>query len=367
MNFEFRQKPVSFKTAILAVILAITTGTIFLLINGYNPSEVYYAIIKGSLLSRFSISSTLRWTTPLLFCALAAGIGFKGGMFNMGVEGQLYIGGMAAAWVGFTFSGLNPFLHVSLCILAGMFAGALYAFIPAALRVFWDVNEVVVTLMLNYVAMYFTDYLVSEHFLAEGVFGDSLASRQLFDSARLPAFSAESPVTISLVIALVLVVIYWYFFSKSQKGYEIHISGINPEFARYSGISVNKARITVMLISGAIAGLAGSMEIMGQVGRFLSRFSPNFGQDGMLAALLGSSSPLGILFSSAFMGILKAGSLAAERNTDVSRALAIVIQGIIICFVSARMLNFKETKIGISLERIFTSKKNAKKEGAANE
>ena len=140
-------------------------------------------------------------------------------------------------------------------------------------------------------------------------------------------------------MGIVLVLLFILFFDKTRKGFEIKISGYNPEFARYSGVSVNRVRISVMLLSGAIAGLAGASEIMGVQGRFLSGFSPDFGTSGMLVALLGNSSGIGIFISALFMGMLKAGSLTLERSADVSRALATIIQALIICFISVKTLD----------------------------
>ena len=155
-----------------------------------------------------------------------------------------------------------------------------------------------------------------------------------------------SPISFGFLIGIVLVVLFIIFFNKTKKGFEIRVSGYNPEFARYSGISVNKVRISVMLMSGAIAGLAGAAEIMGVQGRFLSGFSPDFGTSGMLVALLGNSSGVGIFVSSLFMGILKAGSLTLERSAGVSRALAVVIQALIICFISVKSLNLSFRHLG---------------------
>lgn len=360
MNFEFRQKPINLKTAALAVVIGILVGALFVLLNGYNPIEIYGSIIKGAFGSVFSIASTLRWTTPIMLSALAAGIAFRGGMFNMGVEGQIYIGAMAASLVGIYVKGLPMAVHIPLCLIAGMIGGALFAAIPAVLRVYWNTNEIVTTLMLNYIAMNFTDYLVSEHFLADGVFGDSLATNSLQDSALLPSIMPPHQVTAGLFLAIALVVVYYFYIERSKPGYAIRMAGVNPDFARYGGINVGRVRMKVMLLSGAVGGLCGSVEIMGVVGRFLSRFAPNYGFDGMMTALLGSSSPLGIFVSSLFMGMLKSGSLAVERTTDVSRALASVIQGIIICFVSIRAIEIHRKNNAPAVPE----KSKLKKEGA---
>lgn len=352
MNFEFRQRKIKLSMIMLSVGIGLVLGTVFVLLGGYNIITVYSYLLRGSLGSLTALTSTVRWTTIFLLCGVASGIAFKGGMFNMGTEGQLYMGAMAGTMVGIYAKGLPALIHIPLCLLTGMAAGVIWAAVPAFLRVYWNTNEIVVTLMMNYIAIHFTSFLVKEYFLTTGIFGDSLTTDELLPSARFPQFG-DSLVSFGFLMGLVLVVLFIVFFNKTKKGFEIKVSGFNPEFARYSGISVNKVRIFVMLLSGAVAGLAGASEIMGVQGRFLSGFSPDFGTSGMLVALLGNSSGLGILISAFFMGMLKAGSLTLERSAGVSRALAVVIQALIICFISVKTLNLtgNRTKSSVKKER----------------
>ena len=343
MNFEFRQRKIKPSIIALSICIGLVLGTVFVLLGGYNVLEVYSYLIRGSLGSVSALSSTIRWTTAFLLCGIASGIAFKGGMFNMGTEGQLYMGAISATLVGIHCKGLPAIAHIPLCMLAGMVAGAIWASIPALLRVYWNTSEIVVTLMMNYIAINFTSFLVKEYFLTTGVFGDSLTTDELAATARFPVFGG-SPISFGFILGTLLVIAYILFFTKSKRGFEIKVSGVNPDFAKFSGISVNKVRISVMLMSGMVAGLAGAAEIMGVQGRFLSGFSPDFGTSGMLVALLGNSSGIGIYISAIFMGILKAGSLTLERSAGVSRALAVVIQALIICFVSVKTLKVFDFK-----------------------
>lgn len=343
MNFEFRQRKIKPSIIALSICIGLVLGTVFVLLGGYNVLEVYSYLIRGSLGSVSALSSTIRWTTAFLLCGIASGIAFKGGMFNMGTEGQLYMGAISATLVGIYCKGLPAIAHIPLCMLAGMAAGAIWASIPALLRVYWNTSEIVVTLMMNYIAINFTSFLVKEYFLTTGVFGDSLTTDELAATARFPVFGG-SPISFGFILGTLLVIAYILFFTKSKRGFEIKVSGVNPDFAKFSGISVNKVRISVMLMSGMVAGLAGAAEIMGVQGRFLSGFSPDFGTSGMLVALLGNSSGIGIYISAIFMGILKAGSLTLERSAGVSRALAVVIQALIICFVSVKTLKVFDLK-----------------------
>lgn len=343
MNFEFRQRKIKPSIIALSICIGLVLGTVFVLLGGYNVLEVYSYLIRGSLGSVSALSSTIRWTTAFLLCGIASGIAFKGGMFNMGTEGQLYMGAISATLVGIYCKGLPAIAHIPLCMLAGMVAGAIWASIPALLRVYWNTSEIVVTLMMNYIAINFTSFLVKEYFLTTGVFGDSLTTDELAATARFPVFG-RSPISFGFILGTLLIIAYILFFTKSKRGFEIKVSGVNPDFAKFSGISVNKVRISVMLMSGMVAGLAGAAEIMGVQGRFLSGFSPDFGTSGMLVALLGNSSGIGIYISAIFMGILKAGSLTLERSAGVSRALAVVIQALIICFVSVKTLKVFDFK-----------------------
>ena len=343
MNFEFRQRKIKPSIIALSICIGLVLGTVFVLLGGYNVLEVYSYLVRGSLGSVSALSSTIRWTTAFLLCGIASGIAFKGGMFNMGTEGQLYMGAISATLVGIYCKGLPAIAHIPLCMLAGMAAGAIWASIPALLRVYWNTSEIVVTLMMNYIAINFTSFLVKEYFLTTGVFGDSLTTDELAATARFPVFGG-SLFSFGFILGTLLVIAYILFFTKSKRGFEIKVSGVNPDFAKFSGISVNKVRISVMLMSGMVAGLAGAAEIMGVQGRFLSGFSPDFGTSGMLVALLGNSSGIGIYISAIFMGILKAGSLTLERSAGVSRALAVVIQALIICFVSVKTLKVFDFK-----------------------
>lgn len=343
MSFEFRQRKIKPSIIALSICIGLVLGTVFVLLGGYNVLEVYSYLIRGSLGSVSALSSTIRWTTAFLLCGIASGIAFKGGMFNMGTEGQLYMGAISATLVGIYCKGLPAIAHIPLCMLAGMVAGAIWASIPALLRVYWNTSEIVVTLMMNYIAINFTSFLVKEYFLTTGVFGDSLTTDELAATARFPVFGG-SPISFGFILGTLLIIAYILFFTKSKRGFEIKVSGVNPDFAKFSGISVNKVRISVMLMSGMVAGLAGAAEIMGVQGRFLSGFSPDFGTSGMLVALLGNSSGIGIYISAIFMGILKAGSLTLERSAGVSRALAVVIQALIICFVSVKTLKVFDFK-----------------------
>ena len=224
-------------------------------------------------------------------------------------------------------------------MLAAMIAGGLWALLPAFIKVKLGGSEIVPALMLNYVATYLTNYIVHYYFLADGSTGDGLKTNRVAEQALFHNLVPPYQLTGAVFIGLAVVLLFWLVMKKSKFGYNISLSGLNPEFARYGGVNVDKVRISVMIISGALAGLGGIVEILAVRWRFESGFVASLGNDGILAALLGSSTPIGTLVGSLFMGFLKAGSLAVERYTDCSRALTTVIQGTIICFISARLIS----------------------------
>lgn len=362
MNFTYRPTPIRAKTAFIAVAFGLIIGAILIFATGNNPVEIYSALLRGSCGSLFSISSSIRWTTPLIFTGVAAAIAFKGGVFNMGVEGQMYVGGLAAAIVGITFAGVPGYILIPLMMLTSMVVGMIWALPPILAKLYFGSSEVVPCMMLNYITMYLTDYLVHNVFLASGNRGATIKTDMIAKQGQLPKLIPNSNVTVALLIGLFVVAIYWIMIRKSKFGYEFEICGINPHFAKYGGVNVNFTRVAVIMLSGAIAGLGGATEIMGVRLCFESRFVGDFATNGILAALLGSCSPIGTLFGSIFMGFLKAGSLTVERTTSVSRAVAVVIQCTIICFVSAKaftdFLDWKGFKV-------FGRKLKEKKEGEA--
>ncbi len=339
MNFEFRQKPLQFRSVFIAILIGILIGAVIVLFCGYNPVEIFGALLRGAAGSAKNVATSLRWTTPLLFTGIAAALSFRGGMFNFGIEGQLCMGGLASTLVGVYAQNIPGILLIPLMMVTGMAAGAIWAIIPAIVRVKLNGSEIVPALMLNYTALHLTEYLVHWFFLASGSHGDTLKTEEIAEQAKLLKIVPGYQITYGLVIGLLVVVLFWFLMKKSRLGYDISMSGFNPEFAHYGGVSVDKMRITVMLLSGAVAGLGGAVEVMAVRWRYETEFSPAYGDDGILAALLGSSTPLGTMLGAFFMGFLKAGSLAVERYTEVSRAFATVIKGTIICLVSARMLS----------------------------
>ena len=318
-----------------AVLLAALIGAFILWIYGANPLEAYGALLKGAFGSPAAIMRTLEKATPLVFSGLAVAFAFKAGLFNIGAQGQLLLGALTAAVVGFGISGLPPLLHASLALLAGGLAGALYGAIPGALKVYTGAHEVITTIMLNYVAINITDYF------ADGPLKDPSPSNivartpLIFDSARIPVVGG---IPIGFVIAVLSAAIVWWLLFRTTIGFEIRTVGLNPSAARYAGMKVALTVIMTMVISGFLAGLGGSIETLGVVGRYQPGFNIGLGFDGITVALLGKTNPFGVIPAAILIGAMKAGSSQMQFSAGVAKEITDIIQALILFFVAADMI-----------------------------
>ena len=316
---------------VVPLLLALTIGGIAMWLSGYPPISTYAIMLKGSLsLSR--IPETLLMTTPLIFTGLSFLFADRCGLFNVGAEGQLLIGGFAAAWVGFSITGLPPIVHVSLALLAGALAGAFVGFIPGALKARLGANEVVTTIMLNYICADFTEWLVLHPFAAEPT---RPQTKLIEASAQLPSLIAGSRVSAALFVGILAAFATWFLLRKTVLGYEVRAVGLNATASARKGIHVRSRMILAMSISGAIAGLGGAGEILGTYGRFIAGFSPGYGFDGIAVALVGASHPLGALPAAFLFGALRTGGTYISQFAGVPSEFVVVIQALVILFVTA--------------------------------
>ncbi|MDW6022571.1 ABC transporter permease [Mesorhizobium sp. BAC0120] len=317
----------------LAIVLALALGAVVVLAVGESPTNVLVTLINGAFGSPERIAGTLLQATPILVCGIAACISLRGGLFNIGIEGQLFMGGFAAAWVGFSFS-LPPFVHMLAAIASAALAGLLWIAIPAWFRARYNTNEVVSTILTNYVAVLITSYLTINIFKAPGGLSET---PPILPSAHLPELFSFSRLNWGLVIGLALAVAVHFFFQRTARGYAISEMGANPRFAEYGGIDIKRQCLFVLLASGAVGGLAGGIEALGVHHRFMEGFAPGFGFDGVIAALLANGSPLGTIATALFFGALRNGSLLLEVDTTASREIITVVQALIILAVSAEI------------------------------
>ena len=313
------------------LLLSFVVGGIVLAVAGYNPFEAYAALAEGSFGSMDAIANTLAKATPLLFTGLAVAIAFRGGLFNIGAEGQLHLGALTAALAGIYLQGLPGLIHVAIVMVLAGVAGALWSSIAGWMKVRWNAHEVIVTIMLNYIAISLTDYLVNYTFKAEGMVPRTEA---IAASAQLPQLLPHSQWTVGFLLALAAAGVAYWFLKHTVYGYEIRAVGSNAEAARTGGVSVGRRIVFAMLISGAFAGFAGAVEVMGVHHYFIKGISPGYGFDGIAVAVLAKNHPLGIILSAILFGALRSGSMLLDRETDVPGDFIIIIQALVILFVA---------------------------------
>jgi simple sugar transport system permease protein len=273
--------------------------------------------------------------TPYIFAGLAVAVGFKGGLFNIGVEGQLYAGGIACVLVGYAVTGLPWFLYLPLALAAGFVAGGLWGAIPGYLKAARGVNEVINTIMLNYVIFRFADWVVGPNGPMNAR-GGSPRSPGILDSAKLPQFLPD-PVRLhwGFVLAIIAVFFVYWLLWKTTIGFEIRTVGASPTAAKYAGMAVGKVFIISMGLSGALAGLGGANELLGLNHYFASAFSPGYGFDAIALALLGKSNPFGVLASALLFGALRNGATRMQSIAGVPVDIISVMQALIIAFIAA--------------------------------
>ncbi len=336
------------KTALLvpalAVFTALVIGGVIIMLTGYSLSETlaaYRALLEGSVGSLRAISQTLTEATPLVFTGLAVALAFRAGLFNIGGEGQLLMGGMLAVLAGFTFTGLPLIIHLPLAIVCGAIGGAIWGFIPGFLKARTGAHEVIVTIMLNYIAYRLVDYLLKSALYQREGRNDPI-SKTIEESAKLPKLLAwvdsAMRVHLGLFLAIGAVIVIWWLLFRTNTGFEFRAVGANPSAARYAGMSVAKVYILVMTIAGALAGLAGTGQVLGLLDRASPGFSAGLGFDGIAVALLGRSNPWGVLAAAVLFGGLNAGGQYMQANANVGIDLIGVIQALIIIFVAAPAL-----------------------------
>lgn len=320
---------------LLAIVLGLLAGAIIMLIGGYDPVLGYTSLFEGMIGSPKAFGETIRAMTPLVLAGIAVAFAYKTGLFNIGVEGQLLVGWLASVWVGYAFD-LPKVIHLPLAILAAAIAGALWGFIPGLLKARFKVHEVIVTIMMNYIALYMTSAIIKANLYAGNEKSYNIKETASLASPYLQSITDYSRMHYGIVVALVMAVMMWFLLEKTTKGYELKAVGYNQNASQYAGMSVVKNMVLSMSISGAFAGLAGAMEGLGTFRNMttLSAFTGT-GFDGIAVALLGANHPLGIVLAAFLFGGLK--SAAPEMNfvANVPSELVGIIIALIIFFVAS--------------------------------
>lgn len=317
-----------------AVALAFALGAIIMLICGYDPIRCYAALFEGALGKPRAVANTLAKAVTLCLCGLAMSVAAKAGVFNVGGEGQLYMGALAAAVVGAQVKGAPAWLVTLLALLAALAAGGLFALLPGALKVYWKVDEVITTIMLNSVAIFFCSYMANGP-LKTAERGIASGTASIMKEAAFSPLVPLSNLTTGLFYAAAATLFIWYLMTRSSVGFEMKLTGDNDRFARYGGIRADKLMLWSMVLSGAICGLVGMIEVFGLHKRFLTTVSNEFYFDGMLVAMIMRYSPFGVVLMSIFFAVLNIGSRSMELSAGIPSEVILIVQSIIIFFMAA--------------------------------
>jgi len=333
-------------TPVISAALAIGIGSLIMWIAGYDPVAAYGALFKGAFGGPKQIGDTLMRATPLALAGLAVGYGFRAGLFNIGAEGQLFMGGLAAAFLGVQLADLPWGVAVPVLLVGSMLAGAAWAFVPALLKARIGAHEVITTMMFSYIARYLVSWLVVGPLKDEGMIPQTVMIgtnaqlpqiKALFSGATLEAmpFLNLGRAHIGIIIAVLLAVLVWLVLKYTTLGYENRAVGFNPWASETAGISVQWTIVKSLCISGALAGLTGAVEVMGVHYRLFDQFSSGFGFTGIAVALLAKNHPLGIVPAALLFGALNAGAGLMQLEADVPQKIILIIQALVIFFVAA--------------------------------
>lgn len=331
----------------LALLAALILGAMIMLLSGDNPLEAYQGLFTGAFGSARGWSSTIRKMVPLLLTGLAVAIPLHAGLLNIGASGQFLMGTLAAVAVGISFEGLPLIVHLPLAIIAGILGGLAWGAIPGLLKVYTGAHEVIVTIMLNYVAALiagWTVYAGGTQGQTPGPLWDRTAravseTPDVLESARLPLLLGPPyRIHFGLILALLAALLMWWLIYKTIVGFEIRTVGQNLRAARYAGMRVNWTIVLTMMIAGGLAGLAGAIETLGVNYKFAPEFTGSVGFDGITVALLGQTHPLGVTIASFLFGALDAGGSRMQFDSGVSADIIQVIQALVLAFVAAPLL-----------------------------
>lgn len=348
MNSDLnRSKFLSFVVLVIAVLLALTLGSILLIFIKVNPLVAYKYLIFGNFTNTYNIAEVFVKATPIILTGLAFTFALKTGLFNIGGEGQMFVGAIAAVYIGLKTGHMSPIITITLCLLGSILAGAIWGIIPGILKAVFGSSEIIVTIMFNYVALYLISYVVDKPLReASGFYPQTDI---IGKNAFLPYIIPETRLHIGFIIAVILAIVTYIILKNTPFGYKLRAVGHNADGVEYAGINIKKNIIISLAISGALAGVAGFTEINGIHHRLLDNFSRSVGFDGIAAALLGGAQPLGVIVASILLGMLQTGANAMQRGVGVPANIVNIIQALIIIFVLAG--NMLKPKIEMMMKR----------------
>lgn len=316
-----------------AILLSFLLVAVIMIILGYDPFKAYAALFEGAFGSSYSLSLTLSRSVPLIFVGLAVGFALQGGLFNIGGEGQIYIGGFVAAIVGLLLPHSIPIIiALPFAVLCGMAGGFLWGGTIGLIKAKLNINEVIVAIMMNYIAQLITSFFVNGPFMA--VKSMTPQTSILPVNLQLSKIIPNTQLTTSLYIALIMCVLYGFIFKRTVFGFEVKAMGNNIHAAAMGGIHVARNTVLIMAFSGALAAMAGIFEVFGTYGRFIDGFSSGIGFTGIAIAFIGQSTPVGIVLAALLFGSLQAGSMQMSMMAGISANIDKVIQGLVIILIA---------------------------------
>ncbi|MCL1631228.1 ABC transporter permease [Sporolactobacillus sp. CPB3-1] len=321
---------------VISVVLGLVCGAVIMFAIGYNPLLAYQSIIESIFLQPYYGGETIRAMIPLVLAGLAVAFAFRTGLFNIGVEGQLMVGWFASVACAIIFGHLPKFILLPMSVVAGGAAGALWGFIPGLLKARFKVHEVISTIMMNYIALYTTAYLIKNFLYTEGERTPTIPQAASLSSAFLANLTQGSRLHWGFVVAIIAVTAMWFMLWKTTKGYELRAVGFSPDASEYAGMNVGGNIILSLTISGIFAGLAGAMEGLGtyQYMTINSAFT-GIGFNGIAVALLGLNTPVGVTLAGALFAGLQTGGMTMQSNAGVPVELIQIIIALIIFFVGS--------------------------------
>lgn len=340
MRLEVREKTSLLLRAMVpvsAALAALLCCSVLILWAGASPIEALFLLIKGSVGSKFALSETLTRATPLIFTGLAAAVAFRAKLWNIGAEGQFYVGACAATWLGTGMLDLSSWLLIPVLFSIGALAGGLFLLGPTLLKTRLGVDEVVTTLLLNFIMLLFVNWLVF------GPWKDPMAmgwpqAQPVLDSALLGLIIPKTRLHWGLVLGMAASLVIWFVMRFTTWGYEMRAVGHNQAASRFAGIPVNRVIIRTALISGGLAGCAGVSELLGLKGYLTLDLSPGFGYSGIVVAMLAALHPLGVMLSALFIAVLSIGADSMSRSLNISNYIADVATAISLLAVLVSML-----------------------------
>lgn len=321
---------------LVAILLGLAVGGVIMIIGGFNPLLAYKALVLKVFGTPYDIGETMREITPLLLCGLSVAFAYRTGLFNIGAEGQLIMGMLGATWVGVAVE-LPAIIHTPLAVITGMLAGGCWGAIVGWLKASRGVNEVITSIMMNWIALFLANYLIGRFLLEEGTQRSKMIhGSAAITSSWLSGMFGDSRLHWGVLLAILAVPVFYILLWRTKQGYELRAVGHNPHAAQYAGMNVNANIVKAMFVGGLFAGLAGVIESLGVFG-YMTRAAAGSGHgfDGIAVALLGGNHPVGVLLGAILFGSLTYGSAGMSFQADVPPEIIRVVIGLVIFFVAS--------------------------------